>query len=53
MRLSEATNTDLIKMIDDDAVAREVHRRLELERLRVSDEVQALEHRVEQLQGIA
>lgn len=52
MRLSEATNEELIRQIDDDAVAREVYRRLEIERLRVSDQVQALEHRVEQLQGV-
>lgn len=52
MRLAEQTNDALIRMIDDDAVAREVYRRLELERLRVSDEVQALEHRIEQLQGV-
>jgi hypothetical protein len=51
MRLAELTNEELIKQIDDDAIAREVYRRLELERLRVSDQVAALEHRVEQLQG--
>jgi hypothetical protein len=53
MRLAEKSNQELIKMIDADAVAREVFRRLELERFRVSDRVQVLEHQVQALQGVA
>ena len=50
MRLKELSNDQLIRLISDDAVAREVYRRLCIERMRVSDEVEALELRIERLQ---
>ena len=53
MRLSEMSNEQLIRQVDDDALARELYRRLVLADHRVDDRVEALEHRVMQLQGAA
>lgn len=51
MRLSEMTDEQLIKQVEDDAVAREIFNRLVLSKLRVSDEVQALEHQRDTIQA--
>lgn len=51
MRLSEMTDEQLIKQVEDDALAREIFNRLVLSKLRVSDEVQALEHQRDKAQG--
>lgn len=51
-RLSELSNHDLIKEIDDDAVAREVAKRFLSYEQSVSEQVEALENRILKLQGI-
>lgn len=50
MRLSEMTDEQLIRQVEDDALAREIFNRLVLSKLRVSDEVQALEHQRDKAQ---
>jgi len=52
MRLSELSNLDLIKEIDDDAVGREVARRFTLYESSVSEQIQKLEEKVLKLQGV-
>lgn len=52
MRLSELSNDQLIRQIDDDAVAREVYRRLQIEKHRVSERERVLEARIEKMQGL-
>jgi len=51
-RLSELSNHELIKEIDDDAVAREVARRFLSYEHSVNEKVEALEHRILKLQGV-
>lgn len=51
-RLSELSNHDLVKEIDDDAVAREVAKRFLSYEQSVSEQVEALENRILKLQGI-
>lgn len=51
-RLSELSNHDLVKEIDDDAVAREVAKRFLSYEQYVSEQIEALENRILKLQGI-
>jgi hypothetical protein len=51
-RLRELTNNELIRKIDDDAIAREVSRRFLNYEVGVSDTVDALERRIMKLQGV-
>jgi hypothetical protein len=51
-RLSELSNHDLVKEIDDDAVAREVAKRFLSYEQSVSEQIEALENRILKLQGI-
>lgn len=45
-RVCEMTDLELIKEIDDDAVAREVSKRLGVNTMKVSDEIQRLENQI-------
>lgn len=49
-RLAELSNQELIKEIDDDAIAREVSRRFLMYEVGVSDEVDALQNRIMKMQ---
>lgn len=51
-RLSELSNHDLVKEIDDDAVAREVAKRFLSYEQSVGEQIEALENRILKLQGI-
>lgn len=51
MRLSEMTDEQLIQRVEGTALAREIFNRLVLSKLRVSDEVQALEHQRDKAQS--
>lgn len=53
MRLSEMTNEQLIRQVNDDALARELHSRLITADRKVADQVAALEDRILKLQGAA
>jgi len=44
MRFGEMTNADLIKQVEDDALARELYRRLVLADVKVTEREQSLEH---------
>lgn len=51
-RLRELSNEELIKQIDDDAIAREVSRRFVQYQVGVDDRVEILENRILKLQGV-
>lgn len=51
-RLSEMTDLELIKEIDDDALAREISKRITQYQFQVTNREQILEERILKLQGI-